>query len=112
MFFRNYIFMSVLFLFISFSNKKILFRIFFAFKKTSIYVNYNDNTARQNVSTRNLLKIHFISVKMITWIIVHHIFYTYTNILLIRDSRMRRTWRIRLIQRIQRIWRILILIRI
>ena len=57
---RYYVWMFYILL-IFFSNKTMSFRMFFAF-----YVNYHDNTARQNVSIRNLLKIHFISVKLIT----------------------------------------------
>ena len=49
------------FVYVFFSNKTITFRMFFAVKKKSFYVNYQDNTTRQNFSIKNLLKIHFFS---------------------------------------------------
>ena len=55
-------------------QNKVILNVPCILKKKVIYVNYHDNTTRQNVSIRDMLKIHFISVKLITWIIVHHKF--------------------------------------
>ena len=47
-------------------------------------VNCHGNTIMQKVSTRNLLKIFFMSVKLITWITVQYSYFiNYSNILLI-----------------------------
>ena len=55
-------------------QNKVILNVPCILKKKVIYVNYHDNTTRQNVSIRDMLKIHVISVKLITWIIVHHKF--------------------------------------
>ena len=55
-------------------QNKVILNVPCILKKKVIYVNYHDNTTRQNVSIRDMLNIHFISVKLITWIILHHKF--------------------------------------
>ena len=63
------------FIYIFFEQNNVISNALWIYKKNSIYVNYHGNITRQNVSIRNLLKIHFISVKLITWITEHHTFF-------------------------------------
>ena len=75
-FFRHYIIMLVLFfVYIFFEQNNVISNVLCIKKKISIYVNYHNKTPRQNVSIRNSLRIHFILVKMITWITAHHKFF-------------------------------------
>ena len=49
-----------------FEKSNVIPNVLCILKKKSIDVNHHVNTTNQNVSIRNLLKIHFISVKHIT----------------------------------------------